>query len=194
MQSRASHGAELLVRVGVLPPRHNWRGSGTNCAESGRSHTHSDDSIRSIMDVDGLRRCCLSFPHATENVQWVSDLVFKVAGKMFAVTALEPGPHWLSLKCTPEEFAELVERPGIAPAPYLARAYWVAVERPDTLPAKELKRLLRQSYDLVVAKLPNRVLKKRRRPLPVGAARKTASGPRSQAADSRSSGKDRPTR
>ena len=80
------------------------------------------------MSVDWVRRVCLSLPHVTENVQWGYDLVFKVAGKMFAVTPLEPAPHALSFKCTPEEFATLVERPGIVPAPYMARASWVALE------------------------------------------------------------------
>ena len=65
------------------------------------------------MDIDALRRLCLSFPGATEQVQWGSDLLFKVCGKMFAVTPLEPAPVWLSLKVTPDNFVELTERPGI---------------------------------------------------------------------------------
>jgi predicted DNA-binding protein (MmcQ/YjbR family) len=86
-------------------------------------------------------------------VQWVKDLVFKIGGKMFAVAALEPGDHVFSFKCTPEKYAELIERPGIVPAPYMARAQWVAFEREDALPRTETKELLRQSYDLVFAKL-----------------------------------------
>jgi predicted DNA-binding protein (MmcQ/YjbR family) len=106
------------------------------------------------MDLDAVRRHCLSFPHATETVQWGSDLVFKIAGKMFAVTATEPAKVCLSFKCSPDDFAELTERPGVIPAPYLARANWVALESPDALPVKELKTLLRQAYDIVFAKLP----------------------------------------
>lgn len=106
------------------------------------------------MSVDWVRRHCLSLPHATEKVQWGDALVFKIADKMFAVVSLEPGDVWLSFKCTPEEFAELTERPGIIPAPYLARAGWVALEREDALPAAEIKRLVRQSYELVREKLP----------------------------------------
>jgi predicted DNA-binding protein (MmcQ/YjbR family) len=108
------------------------------------------------VSADWLRRHCLSFPHATETVQWGNDLVFKVAGKMFAVLALEPGQHLCSFKCTPEIFADLIERPGIVPAPYMARAHWVALEAEDSLPRAEVKRLLRQAYDLVVAKLPKK--------------------------------------
>ena len=106
------------------------------------------------MDIEWLRRHCLSFPHATEQVQWGDNLVFKVAGKIFAILALEPGGQYLSFKSSPEEAAELVERPGVIPAPYLARAYWVALESEDALSAAEIKRLVGRSYELVVAKLP----------------------------------------
>lgn len=108
------------------------------------------------MSVEWVRRLCLGFPHATENVQWGSDLVFKIAGKMFAVTALEPGDHVMSFKCTPEKFGELTDRPGVIPAPYLARAHWVALESFDAIPPAELKVLLREAYELVLAKLPKK--------------------------------------
>ena len=105
--------------------------------------------------VDWLRLYCLSFPHATESVQWES-LVFKVAGKIFAIAALEPERHVLSIKCAEEKFAEMIECPGIVPAPYLARAKWIAFEREDALPHQQLRGLIRESYDLVFAKLPRK--------------------------------------
>jgi len=108
------------------------------------------------MDVSWVREFCLSLPHTTEKVQWEDDLVFKVGGKMYAVVALEPGDHWLSSKCASEEFADLVERPGVLPAPYLARAQWVSLETEDALPRPEIKRLLRQAHDLIFAKLPKK--------------------------------------
>jgi predicted DNA-binding protein (MmcQ/YjbR family) len=108
------------------------------------------------MNVERVRRICLSFPGVTEQVQWEDDLVFKVAGKMFAMTPLIPAKVTLSFKCTAEAFAELTEREGIIPAPYLARAQWVALLPGTTLPEAELKRRLRQAYDLVVAKLPRK--------------------------------------
>ena len=108
------------------------------------------------MNVDWLRELCLSFPGATEQIQWGYDLVFKVGGKMFALTPLEPAPVCLSFKASPENFAELTERPNIIPAPYLARAQWVALQTRDALPAGELARLLRDSYDMVFAKLPKK--------------------------------------
>lgn len=108
------------------------------------------------MNIEQLRKLCLSFPSVTEQIQWDDALLFKVAGKMFAVASLEPARVWLSLKVTPENFAELTERPGIIPAPYLARAKWIALESHDALSSAELSLLLRASYDLVVAKLPRK--------------------------------------
>jgi predicted DNA-binding protein (MmcQ/YjbR family) len=120
------------------------------------------------MNIDQLRKLCLSFPGATEQTVWEGDLTFKVANKMFAHTVLEVAPVWLSFKASPENFAELTERVGIIPAPYLARAQWVALETRDALAVDELTRLVRESYDLVVGKLP----KKTRELLSQGAAPK----------------------
>jgi predicted DNA-binding protein (MmcQ/YjbR family) len=108
------------------------------------------------MDIDWVRKHCLSLPHTTENIQWGSDLVFKIAGKMYAIAALEPADHWLSFKCSPDDFARLVEQVGIVPAPYLARAHWVALETEAALPRAQIKRLLRQAREIVIAKLPKK--------------------------------------
>jgi predicted DNA-binding protein (MmcQ/YjbR family) len=108
------------------------------------------------MNVAWVRGLCLALPHTTESVQWGEHLVFKVGGKIYAIAALEPQDVWLSFKCTPEEFVNLTEVPGIIPAPYLARAQWVAVETFDALPAAELERLLKQAYELIFAKLPRK--------------------------------------
>jgi predicted DNA-binding protein (MmcQ/YjbR family) len=107
-------------------------------------------------DIDWVRELCLSFPHATEQVTWGVDLTFRISGKIFAVTVLEPAKVWLSFKCSAENFAELTERTGIIPAPYLARAQWVALESKDALQKVELSALLRESYGLVFAKLPKK--------------------------------------
>jgi predicted DNA-binding protein (MmcQ/YjbR family) len=107
-------------------------------------------------DVDWVRDLCLSFPHATEQVTWGVDLTFRISGKIFAVTVLEPAKVWLSFKCSPENFADLTEQAGVIPAPYLARAQWVALETKDALPKEELGVLLRESYNLVFAKLPRK--------------------------------------
>ena len=108
------------------------------------------------MNIDWIRNLCLSFPQTTEQIQWGEVLVFKVAGKIHALTVLQPAKTWLTFKVSPENFAELTERPGVIPAPYLARAKWVALETKDALSPDELTFLLRESYDLVVAKLPKK--------------------------------------
>jgi predicted DNA-binding protein (MmcQ/YjbR family) len=108
------------------------------------------------MDIETIRRCCLAFPHATENVQWGYDLCFKIDGKLFAITPLEPAPVRLSFKASPENFAELCERPGIIPAPYMARAQWVALQQLNAIPDSELRELLRESYRMVFARLPKK--------------------------------------
>lgn len=108
------------------------------------------------MTFDDLRTYCLSLPGATEEIQWGHDLLFKVGGKTFVFTGFED-PWPLSIKCSDEDFAELIERDGIRPAPYLAQHKWVLIERMNAMPAKELKQRVKTSYDAVVAKLPKKV-------------------------------------
>ncbi len=112
------------------------------------------------MDIDWVRQFCLSLPHTTEKLQWEDALVFKVGDKMYAVVSLDPGETWISLKCSADEFVALVERPGVIPAPYLARAQWVALETEDALPRDEIRRLLAAAHSLIFAKLPKMVQKK----------------------------------
>jgi predicted DNA-binding protein (MmcQ/YjbR family) len=109
------------------------------------------------MILDDVRKWCLSLPHVTEDIKWDGDLVFSIGSKMFAVVMLDP-PHRISFKCTPEEFAELTERQGIIPAPYLARASWVSVENGEAgMALRELRNRLKASYTLVLARLPRKL-------------------------------------
>ncbi len=108
------------------------------------------------MSVEFVREVSMSLPHVTEQIQWEDHLLFKVGGKMFAITSLGPVGVRLSLKSTPEKFAELTEIPGVVPAPYMARNFWIALERWDAVRRSELEELIRESYDLVFAKLPKK--------------------------------------
>jgi predicted DNA-binding protein (MmcQ/YjbR family) len=121
------------------------------------------------MNTSWIRRFCLSLPHVTEHVPWGVELVFKIGGKMFATVVLEQSGHsisqCISMKCSPDVFAELVERPGIVPAPYLARANWVALEYVDVMPRAELDTLLRQAYEMALAKLPKKAREELRKPV-----------------------------
>jgi predicted DNA-binding protein (MmcQ/YjbR family) len=136
------------------------------------------------MDIEAIRQYCLQFPHTTENVQWGADLCFKVDGKLFVVAALEMVPQRLSFKCTPENFAELCERTGIIPAPYMARAQWVSLLGLNAVPDDELRDLLAESYRLVWERLP----KKRRADLESSAGVQKVKAPK-KAASRKASGK-----
>jgi predicted DNA-binding protein (MmcQ/YjbR family) len=104
------------------------------------------------MNSDSIRKYCLSFPQATENLQWEDDLCFKVGGKIFVVLGLDSVPQRICFKCTPEKFAELCELDGIGPAPYVGRYHWVMLDRLNALPDAELEDLIGQSYAMVAAK------------------------------------------
>ena len=108
--------------------------------------------------LDWMRTFCLSLPHATEDVQWEHNLLFRIAGKMFCIANLEPGmsPTKIAFKCTPEKFTELVEVEGIIPAPYMARNHWVAMIEMDALRQAEIKELIQESYQLILEKLPKK--------------------------------------
>jgi predicted DNA-binding protein (MmcQ/YjbR family) len=113
------------------------------------------------MNVDEIRAYCLAFPGAKEKLQWGDALCFKVRTKMFAVLGLDQVR--LTFKCTPDAFADLIEREGIRPAPYVGRYKWVKLDRLDALRADELQDLIRRSYDMVVANAPKSKTIKRSR-------------------------------
>jgi predicted DNA-binding protein (MmcQ/YjbR family) len=116
------------------------------------------------MDAENLRAFLLSLPDVVETMQWGDNLVFwvgdkAIGGKMFALASLTPDRGVLSFAAGLERFAELVEREGVFPAPYLARAHWVAIERWNTLPVSELKELLRAARGIVYERLPAKTKK-----------------------------------
>jgi len=121
------------------------------------------------MDAASIRAYCLSFPDATEKLRWGDALCFKVRTKMFAVLGLDRVR--LTFKCTAEAFAELIEREHIRPAPYLGHRNWVMLNRLDALPGQELRDAIRQSYEMVAAKAPRKVGRKK-------AGKKKAAGSR----------------
>lgn len=130
--------------------------------------------MRRPMNFDSIRTYCLSLRNATEDIQWGNDLLFRIGGKIFAGMNLDP-PHQLSFKCTPEKFDELIEVEGIVPAPYMARNKWVMLERLEALSDREIKSLVKDSYEMILAKLPKKAQAE------LGAAQTTAK-PRRQPA------------
>jgi predicted DNA-binding protein (MmcQ/YjbR family) len=110
------------------------------------------------MNVDEIRKYCLSFADTSEKLQWGDALCFKVRTKMFAVVGLDEVRF--TFKCAPEVFAELIEREDIRPAPYVGRYKWVMLDRLDAVRWDELRELIRQSYAMVAAKAPGKPVKK----------------------------------
>ena len=107
------------------------------------------------MKTAEVEKFLLSLPHATLSVQWGNDRVFKIAGKMFAVIGVheDKSAGGMSFKASEESFRILTELPGIIPAPYLARAHWVALDKPTRLPTKELKAYLTRAHAIVASGL-----------------------------------------
>ena len=108
------------------------------------------------MNIETLRELCRSLPAVTEDIKWGHDLCFSVAGKMFCVAGLD-GPLTVSFKVREDEFDEVSNSPGMRPAPYVARYKWVLVEEIDKLNRKEWEHYVKQSYELVKAKLPKKL-------------------------------------
>ncbi len=104
-----------------------------------------------------LDAICAAWPGVARSIKWEVDLVYSVANKMFAVLCtLGPERGRLSFKVEPERFLELTDQPGIAPAPYMARAFWITLANPAQFGGARLQAFLRRSYDLVVASLPRK--------------------------------------
>ena len=109
------------------------------------------------MNFEKAKALCLSFPGCTEDVKWENNLVFSVGQKMFAVTDTATPASGISFKVDDDRFLELTDRPGIIPAPYLARAKWVYVENAKALSDQEAAELLRRAYALIFAKLTKKM-------------------------------------
>lgn len=112
------------------------------------------------MNVDTIREFCLSFPQATEKLQWEDNLCFKIGGKIFAMLGLD-NPR-MCFKCMPESFSGLIEREDIRPAPYVGRYKWVMLDRLDAVGWDELRQLIQTSYGMVSAKAPGKKSKKKK--------------------------------
>jgi predicted DNA-binding protein (MmcQ/YjbR family) len=129
-----------------------------------------------MMDAERVREYLLQLPHVAETMQWGANLVFwvgdkAIGGKMFALLNLDEDHQGvLSFAAGPERYAELLETEGVVPAPYLARAHWVALRHWGVLRSSELEELLKFGHGLVYARLPRKT--KDVLAMPPGAQRK----------------------
>ncbi|AMM52276.1 MmcQ-like protein [Rufibacter sp. DG15C] len=111
------------------------------------------------MNIEEFREYCLQKPHVEETLPFDQDtLVFKVAGKMFALCSLSNFAGGVSLKCDPERAAEIREQyPAIQPGYHMNKKHWNTVMPEAFLPMGLLAELIDHSYDLVVKGLPRKV-------------------------------------
>jgi predicted DNA-binding protein (MmcQ/YjbR family) len=109
------------------------------------------------MNIEKAKKFCASLPGATQDVKWESNLVFSVGGKMFAVTHVGTGDERISFKVDDDAFLALTDRPGIDPAPYLARAKWVQISDPKAVSDAEARELLKRAHEIVYGKLTKKL-------------------------------------
>ncbi|WP_374583161.1 MmcQ/YjbR family DNA-binding protein [Pseudoduganella sp.] len=109
------------------------------------------------MNLNKAKEFCRSLPGVTEDIKWGDNLVFSVGMKMFAVMDDNAKAKAIALKVDDDRFLELTDRPGIIPAPYLARMKWVLVEDLAKLPEAEAKAMVKRSHELVFAKLTKKL-------------------------------------
>jgi predicted DNA-binding protein (MmcQ/YjbR family) len=105
---------------------------------------------------EAIRAFCLAMPHVTERFQF-HHAAFQIGGKSFAMLNLEVEGFPLAFKCTAEDFAELVEIPGVIQAPYFAKRQWVALTEWDALQAAELKAWLTKARGVMLGKLSKKL-------------------------------------
>lgn len=106
------------------------------------------------MDIEQLREYCLSKPEVTEEFPFDEvTLVFKVCGKMFALTVLDSDLS-INLKCDPELAVELRERyPAVQPGYHMSKIHWNTVILDGSISDKLVKEWIDHSYWSVVSKL-----------------------------------------
>jgi predicted DNA-binding protein (MmcQ/YjbR family) len=108
------------------------------------------------MDGQALRRLCLGFAGSEETFPFGSETsVFKVAGKMFALSRLAGDPLSVSLKCEPSLAEELrAAHPAITPGYHLNKRHWNTIRIDGSLPEQMIADMIEDSYDLVLSRLP----------------------------------------
>jgi len=108
------------------------------------------------MDLERFREYCLSEVAATESMPFGEGvLVFKVAGKIFALAALDEIPATVNLKCDPDLALALRDRyEQVQPGYHMNKKHWNTVEIDSGVPEAELRKMVEHSYDLVVRALP----------------------------------------
>lgn len=111
------------------------------------------------MSIEVIQTICKQFKGVTEDIKWDDHLCFNVGGKMFLVTSPDTVPQSASFQVSEEEFDELTCTEGFMPAPYMAKYKWVYLDDINRLSKKEWEYYAKQSYQLKLAKLSNKLKK-----------------------------------
>ncbi|MGV3561495.1 MmcQ/YjbR family DNA-binding protein [Larkinella arboricola] len=108
------------------------------------------------MNIETLRDYCLSKPSATESMPFGDEtLVFKVGGKIFALTSLDAEPLTVNLKCDPELAVDLREQfDAVRPGYHMNKKHWNTVIIDSSIRESDLKKWIDHSYELIVKSLP----------------------------------------
>jgi predicted DNA-binding protein (MmcQ/YjbR family) len=117
------------------------------------------------MDAVAFREYCLAKRDVAEGTPFGPDvLVFKVAGKMFALLALDETPATANLKCDPDRALELRDRyEDVRPGYHMNKRHWNTITLRGSIPDSELRELIDHSYELVAPKIISRNRKRSRR-------------------------------
>lgn len=109
------------------------------------------------MNIEDFRDYCLSLPEAKENAPWTEPqyqnlVTFTVADKWFCLLDVEN--KFCDVKCNPAQIAELQTKySGIQPAWHMNKTHWIKIVLDSDVPESEIKNLVKEAYDLIVAHL-----------------------------------------
>ena len=107
------------------------------------------------MNIEEVIQHCLSYPETEETVPFGPDaLVYKVCGKMFALTAPDQFPSRVNLKCDPDEAMELRDQyEAVIPGYHMNKKHWNTVTLDGSIPSALISKMIDNSYRLVVQSL-----------------------------------------
>ncbi|MCM1518835.1 MAG: MmcQ/YjbR family DNA-binding protein [Pseudoflavonifractor sp.] len=112
------------------------------------------------MNIEELREYCLSLPQVVENQPWTEPqyemlITYKIGGKWFVLA--DPDKKFIDVKCDPETIADMQSHyQGAFPAWHMNKEHWLGVTLASDIPDGTIKKLIRDGYDMVVAKLPKK--------------------------------------
>lgn len=112
-----------------------------------------------MFDLENLRDYCLRKKGVTEEFPFGEDtLVYKVMGKMFLLTGLDNADFRFNIKCAPEQIENIrAKYPAVQPGYHMNKNHWNTVAVNGTIPVKELKQMIDESYELVVKTLTKKM-------------------------------------